>query len=129
MSFTIRLLLYIYKYTRITQITKYHIDFIWYYTLYNTYYLLLIFFTKLTIFTISVKIVQYNLYTSSPYSNRPFSVERVVGGLSYEGANITAARAFKASFAIESKMAMDKSSGEDVTKFLTWFECFVLMIA
>jgi hypothetical protein len=37
-----------------------------------------------------------------------------VGGLSYLDGNISGARAFKASYAIESKLELDKSSGEEV---------------
>ena len=54
--------------------------------------------------------------TFSPYSKRPFSLERVVGGLSYQDGNISGARAFKASYAIESKLELDKSSGEEIDR-------------
>lgn len=58
----------------------------------------------------------YLYFIHSPYSNRPFSLERVVGGLSYSDGNISGARAFKASYAIESKLELVKSSGEEVKK-------------
>ncbi|XP_028413011.1 patched domain-containing protein 3-like [Dendronephthya gigantea] len=54
--------------------------------------------------------------TFSPYSNRPFSLERVVGGISYENGNISSATALKASYAIESRLELDKSSREEVDK-------------
>ncbi|CAB4010402.1 Hypothetical predicted protein [Paramuricea clavata] len=54
--------------------------------------------------------------TFSPYSNRPFSLERVVGGLTYKDGNISGARAFKASYAVESKLELDKSSGEEIDR-------------
>ncbi len=41
-------------------------------------------------------------------------MERVLGGLSYLDANISGAKAFKASYAIESKLELDKSLGEEV---------------
>ena len=56
----------------------------------------------------------------SPYSGRPFSLKRVVGGLSLQDGNISSATAFKASYAIESKLELDKSSREEV-RFVTFF--------
>ena len=58
--------------------------------------------------------ISTNISICSPYSNRPFSLERVVGGMSYQNGNISSATAFKASYAIESRLELDKSSGEEV---------------
>ncbi|XP_046844152.1 patched domain-containing protein 3-like isoform X2 [Xenia sp. Carnegie-2017] len=54
--------------------------------------------------------------TFSPYSGRVFSLERTVGGITYEDGNISGARAFKVSYALKSNLQLDKSSGEEIDR-------------
>lgn len=61
----------------------------------------------------------------SPYSGRVFSLERTVGGITYEDGNISGARAFKVSYALKSNLQLDKSSGEEVT--LCTITCYVMI--